>query len=48
MTALGLKIKSLAEISSSASTLEEKLVLDRSVLETEEERAMFNILLLIK
>lgn len=49
MTQLGLNIKSLKNnIRSSESTLYEKLVLDRKTLETEEGRACFNILLLIK
>ena len=49
MTQLGLKLKSLKNnIRSSESTLYEKLVLDRKTLETEEGRACFNILLLIK
>ena len=48
MTQLGLNIKMLKSIRSSKSTLEEKLVLDKKILETEEEQAIFNILLLIK
>lgn len=47
-TQLGHNIKMLKGMQSSASTLEEKLILDKKTLESEEERAIFNILLLIK
>jgi len=48
MTQLGLNLKTLKHLQSSKSTLEEKIVLDKKSLESEEERAIFNILLLIK
>ena len=48
MTQLGLKIKGAKGIPKSASTLFEKLELDKKALETEEQRAIFNMLLLIK
>lgn len=48
MTEMGLKIKACKGIESSDSTLVEKLELDSKTLETEEQRAIFNMVLLLK
>ena len=45
---LSLNVKSCKNIQSSPSTLEEKLVLDKKAMESEESKAIFSMLLFIK
>ena len=47
-TQMSLNIKACKNIASSASTLFEKLSYDKKSVETEEETAIYNMLLLIK
>jgi len=48
MTEMGLNIKACKGIKSSESTLIQKLEIDSKILETEEQRAIFNMVLLLK
>ena len=48
MTEMGLNIKRCKGIGKSESTLVEKLTYDPKILQTEESKAIFNMVLLIK